>query len=114
MATPAGTLPFVVPHRWATSLVATPSAANRNALACTTMRCLNDDDRAFPANDARCPWLMALLQGAGGPSYRGAVVGGAAAGPVLPVLTLTPPREPSMTMVQFGLLAQARAACALT
>ena len=54
----ARTLSLVVPHRRATSLVATPSAANSNALACTTLRCGNDDDAAIRSNAARCASLI--------------------------------------------------------
>jgi hypothetical protein len=48
----------VVWQRRATSFVPTPSAANNNALACTTLRCGNDVDRATHSNAARCSSLM--------------------------------------------------------
>jgi hypothetical protein len=35
-------------------LVATPSAANNNARAWTTLRCGNDDDRAIRPTASRC------------------------------------------------------------
>src|SRR5450631_3715838 len=54
----ARTLTSVVAHRRATSFVPTPSAANNNALACTTLRCGNDVDRATFSNAARCTFVI--------------------------------------------------------
>jgi len=45
--------PFVA-HRRAISSFATPSAANNNARAWTTLRCANDDDLAITPNALRC------------------------------------------------------------
>jgi hypothetical protein len=40
-------------------LVATPSAANSNARACTTVRCGNERDLAIVSNTARWSAVMA-------------------------------------------------------
>ena len=57
----------VVWHRRATSLVATPSAANNNALACTTRRCGNDLDRDIRSRVSRCSSVI----GSGGALITG-------------------------------------------
>jgi len=47
-----------VPQRRATSLVATPSPASSNALACITLRCDSEDDLAIVSSAMRCSSVM--------------------------------------------------------